>query len=225
MSKQKLPAPVKPGEPRPEYGPAMRALHPRWRKCVEMLFLSKGNQAHALRLAGYGGTADSLASMASRLFADERVRKALREECDRRVDVLEPEMMSTTLEIIRDAATKPADRLRGIGMIWDRANPIVTKSLVKVEHHLSEPELEVSHYRALQRLGAPREAFLQRFGPNGLSRVEQLVAEDEAKRRQIEGNVTIEAEYEEVEAEPIKIPSEPQPAPIAPPGTVDEDLI
>jgi phage terminase small subunit len=181
----------------------MRALHPRWRKCVEMLFVTGGNQTQALRLAGYAGEPNSMKVTASRLFADERVRKALREECDRRVDILEPEMMGVTLEIVRDISVKPADRLRAVGMVWDRANPIVTKSINQVNHTLaiSEPERDILHYRALQKLGAPPEAFLQRFGPNGLPRVEALVLADEHKRRQIEGDV-VEAEYDVIEAEP-----------------------
>jgi phage terminase small subunit len=197
----------------------MRALHPRWRKCVEMLFVAQGNQTQALRLAGYEGASDSLSSMAWRMFSDDRVRKALREECDRRVETLEPEVMGITLEIVRDLATKPADRLRAAAMLWDRSNPVVTKSLIKVEHHLSEPEREIQHYRALQRLGAPRDAFLQRFGPNGLPRVEALVLAEENKRRQIEGDV-VDVEYDEIEVEP----SIDNPDMIVASETVDEDL-
>jgi hypothetical protein len=202
----------------------MRALHPRWRKAVEMLFLAQGNQTKALRLAGYEGAPDTLKVTACRLFADDRVRKALREECDKRVDMLEPEVMSVTIGIVRDIALKPADRLRAAAMLWDRANPIISKSLVQVEHHLSEPELEMQHYRALQRLGAPREAFLQRFGPNGISRVEQLIAADEAKRRQIEGDA-IEVEYEEVDPPAAAATAaELQRTPDAPDPVFDEDL-
>jgi hypothetical protein len=206
-------------DPTPEYGPAMRALHPRWRKAVEMLFLAGGNQTQALRLSGYTGEPNSLKVTASRLFADDRVRKALREECDRRTSTLEPEMMAVTLEVVRDLSTKPADRLRAASMIWDRANPIQSKHLISVEHSISEPERELQHYRALQKLGAPREAFLQRFGPNGLPRVEAMVAAEEAKRLQIEsGTTTIDGEYEEIEI------ADESPTTIVSPGTVDEEL-
>ena len=36
----------------PEFGPAMRALAPRWQKAVMALFLTKGNRSAALRAAG-----------------------------------------------------------------------------------------------------------------------------------------------------------------------------
>ena len=54
---------------------------------------------------------------------------------------------------------------------------------------------------ALRSLGAPHDAFLARFGPNGLARVEALIAAEDAKRREIEG-ATIDAEYEDISGPP-----------------------
>jgi hypothetical protein len=93
---------------------------------------------------------------------------------------------------------KAADRLRAAGMLWERARPVVTHHRVEVEHHVTDDERDVQHWRALKRLGAPDEAFLQRFGPNGLARVEALVLAEEARRREIEGP-TIEVDYDEVQ--------------------------
>src|SRR5262249_36271371 len=116
-----------PRDPEPEWGPCMRVLPTKWRRAVEALFLTNGDQSKALRLAGYSGTNESINVMASRIFGDDRVRAAIREVCLTRIDISEPELFSTTLQILRDPSEKAADRLRAIGMIWDRSNPIQNK--------------------------------------------------------------------------------------------------
>jgi hypothetical protein len=98
---------------------------------------------------------------------------------------------------MRSPAEKAADRLRAVGMIWERARPVVQHHRVEVEHHLTDDERDVAHWRALKKLGAPADAFLQRFGPNGLPRVEAMVLAEEARRREIEAP-SIEVEYDEV---------------------------
>jgi hypothetical protein len=47
-----------------------------------------------------------------------------------------------------------------------------------------------------EEFGAPEDAFLRRFGPAGVARVEALVAAEAARRRQMEGRI-IEAQLEE----------------------------
>ena len=206
-------------EPQPELGPAMRSLYPRWRKAVLALFLTDGNRAKALQVAGYNASSSkSLANMASRLFSDERIRLAIREECAKRIDTTEPELISTTLSIMRNSGEKAADRLRAVDMMWQRANPVMTKHKIEVEHDMSTDERDIAHYRALQKLGAPQQAFLDRFGPNGLPRVEAMVIAEEAKRQEIEAGVTIEATFEEVDEEQpaaavAQAPDEPEPQP------------
>jgi len=212
-------------EPVPEPGPAMRVLPVRWQRAVDALFHTQGDRSAALRAAGYEGTPASLNTMAWRIFSDDRVRAAVKEECMRRIDISEPELYSTAMGILRDTSEKAADRLRAVGMVWDRSNPVMSRHKIEVEHHLTAPEIELQHYRALQKLGAPRDAFLARFGPNGLPRVEALVAADEAKRLQVEGDV-IAADYEEVTVAPAP-PSRPNnlvPVGTVPTGTVDEAL-
>jgi len=181
-------------DPIPELGPAMRVLPEKWQKAVDALFLVDGDRSKALRLAGYQGKSESINVMASRIFADDRVRRAIREECTRRIDASEPELISVTRKILHDANEKASDRLRAASMLWDRSNPVVHKHQVEVEHHLSDDERDVQHYHALQKLGAPHAAFLARFGPNGLARVEAFIAAEETKRHMIEAPV-IEAEY------------------------------
>lgn len=182
-------------DPVPELGPAMRVLPEKWQKAVDALFLVDGDRSKALRLAGYVGKPASINVMASRIYADDRVRRAIREECDRRIDTCEPELIAVTRTILHDVGEKANDRLRAAAMLWDRSNPVVHKHQIAVEHHLTDDERDIQHYHALKNLGAPHEAFLSRFGPNGIARVEAFIAAEEAKRRQIEAPV-IDVEYE-----------------------------
>jgi hypothetical protein len=178
MTAAKPPAPAPASDPTPEFGPAMRALPPRWQKAVMALFVTGGNRSQAYRLAGFGTAADApgipgssstaIRANASRLFQDARVRSAIREYAISQIDISEPEVMHTVLEIMRDANERGTDRLRAAAMLWDRAAPIINKVKVDIETHLTVSQIDVSHYRALQRLGAPRQAFIERFGINGL---------------------------------------------------------
>jgi hypothetical protein len=180
-----------------ELGPCMRVLPFKWARAVEALFETNGDMTKAIERAGYRGKRESLRVMAHRIFADDRVRRAVKEECNKRIDISEPELLSTTMSIWRNTTEKAADRLRAVSMVWDRANPVMTKHKVEVEHHLTNDEIEIQHWRALKKLGAPAEAFLARFGPNGISRVEALILAEDARRGEIEGN-TIEAEYQDI---------------------------
>ena len=172
----------------------MRALNPRWQKAVTALFLTGGNRAAAVRMAGYKAKRDnSLYVRASRLFADDRVRAAIREEAAKHIEIAEPELLAATLSIVRDTDKRDVDRLRAIAMIWDRANPVLNKHKIEVEHHLSVDETDMQHYRALQNLGAPQSTFVARFGYNGLARVEAMIAAEDTKHKQIE------TDYHEVE--------------------------
>src|SRR5262249_23240743 len=86
-------------DPQPEYGPAMRAISPKWRLAVEALFSTRGDMTKAIEIAGYRGTRESLRVMASRIFSDDRVRMAVKEMCNKRIDITEPELLMATMEI------------------------------------------------------------------------------------------------------------------------------
>jgi hypothetical protein len=209
-------------EPEPEYGPAMRALpSPKWRRAVEFVFLTNGDMTKAIELAGYRGKRESLRVMACRIFADNRMRAAIKEECNKRIDITEPELLLTAMEVFRNPGEKAADRLRAVAMVWDRANPVMTKHKIEVEHHLSSDERDIQHYRAMKKIGAASEAFLARFGPNGLARVEAMIALEDSKLREIEGQ-TIEADYVEIAPEETVAP---EAAPEQKPEQIfDEDM-
>jgi hypothetical protein len=189
-------APIR-SDPAPELGPAMRVLPPRWQKAVTALFLTDGNKTQALRVAGYKAATPSLRVMASRIFADDRVRLAIREVAAQQIDIAEPEMLAATLQIIRDQKEPARDRLRAISMVWDRSNPVVNKLKLDVEHHISSDDRDIQHWRALQRLGAPQQAFLDRFGHAGMARVQTMIAAEDAKQKQIAGDV-VDADYEDI---------------------------
>ena len=189
---------VVPRDPTPELGPCMRVLPARWRHAVEALFLTNGDRSKALEMAGYkSDNRESLHVQACRIFKDDRVRAAIAEELAKEIDISGPEMFGMARIIARNPGERAVDRLRAMGMFIDRSNPIMTKHQITVEHHLTDDERDIRHWHAMKKLGLPPDAFLARFGPNGIARVEALVLAEEAKRREIEGN-TIEAEYEDV---------------------------
>lgn len=189
------PAPLPPATlddlPNIEAGPAMRVLPLKWQKIVIALFLNGGNQTSAYLAGGLGNpnNRDAARVSSTRFFQDDRIRAAVKETAIRLLDLAEPEMLALVLDIARDMNKAPRDRLRAISMVWDRANPVLNRTQIEVSHTMSDAELEVQHYRALQRLQAPEVAFLNRFGTAGLERVKQLVAAEDAKRKQIEGDV------------------------------------
>jgi len=183
-------------EPVAEFGPAMRALHPRWQRAVIGLFISGGNKTAALRLAGYkADNLNSIKATASKIFADARVKAAVLEECANHLATDAPEMLAIAAGIARNTEARDADRLSATRIYLDRGLPITTTHRVEVEHHLSVDQTDMEHYRALQKLGAPQSAFLARFGANGLPRVEAMVAADDAKHK------LIETDYQEVETD------------------------
>jgi len=182
-----------------EFGPCMRALKPQQQRAVLALFQTEGVRTEAMRLAGYSTkSAKSLKSHASAFFRNERVRAAVREVAEHEIAIAEPELLALTWRIARDVGTAPRDRLRAISMVWDRTNPVLHKHEVKVGVHLTAEEIDVQHFRALRKLNAPQQAYLDRFGINGVERVKLLVhAEDEKQKRKD----AIDGEFTEVTTE------------------------
>lgn len=102
---------------------------------------------------------------------------------------------------MHDKDQKTTDRLRAVSMLWDRSNPVATKHQIEVKHTLSVEETEIEHFRALKRMGASENAFLDRFGINGLPRVRALVEAEDGKVESM-GEI-IEGEAEEVPIDDI----------------------
>jgi phage terminase small subunit len=183
-------------KPPVEFGPCMRALKPQQQRAVLALFQTEGNRTQAMALAGYSTNSHkALKSYASAFFRNERVRAAVREVAEHEIAIAEPELLALTWRIARDVGTAPRDRLRAIGMVWDRTNPVLHKHEVKVGVHLTAEEIDSQHFRALQKLNAPEQAFLDRFGINGLQRVREMVAIEDARQKREDA---IDGEFTEV---------------------------
>jgi hypothetical protein len=100
---------VSPHEPVPELGPAMRALA----KGRDGALYTKGNRSAALRLAGYGAKTPSMRVMASRMFADPRMRAAIREVASHMIETAEPEL-TTGNHLVRSRGARPAPNIEQI---------------------------------------------------------------------------------------------------------------
>jgi len=190
-----------------------------------MLFVAKGNQTKAIELAGYEGKPESLRVTAHRIFTQDSVRAAIAEQMRSRIDISEPEVFEIVASIMRDPKAKEADRLRASAMLWDRSNPVMTRHEIVVSHQMSDEERDIRHWLALKKIGSPQSAFLARFGPNGIARVEAMVRAEEAKRRELEAG-TINVEYEEVMPDAQAPPPTTEPTVVAAEQqTFDEDLL
>jgi hypothetical protein len=177
-----------------EIGPAMRSLCARHREAVRLLFELKGNRVGVFKRLGYGNPKNpnyrrNVHAESSRFFSDKRVRAAIREEITARLDSGEVEILEGVRDIALNAEVKATDRLRALGMMWDRSRPVETKHHIEVEHSVTNDERDVQHFVAMRRIGAPEDAFIRRFGVNGIARVQALVAAEEARRRQLDGPV------------------------------------
>jgi phage terminase small subunit len=120
-------------------GPAMLALPTdRHRAFVRALYQVKpghGSGVKAAKLAGWGSTTSSpasLATIASRLAHDERVLAAIREEDEKRIRSSAPRAISALSALVENPKHK--DHARGIAMVLDRVHPAQTQHTVKVEH-------------------------------------------------------------------------------------------
>jgi hypothetical protein len=177
-----------------QLGPAMRALpNDRWRSFVEFYVLgtfrnihkdSYGAQARAARAAGYGGprtTPGALAQIAWNLMRDDRMIAAIAEESRKLLRAGAPEAVKAVQNGIRNPNHK--DHAKFVAMALDRCDPIESRQIVEVTHRNIDPDQEaLEELRAARQLDAPREKLLELYGVNGLDRLEQLEAQDRARR-------------------------------------------
>jgi hypothetical protein len=125
-----------------QYGPAMLALpSDRHRRFVEMLYQVPpgfGFGVAAARASGWGcenSTADSMATISSRLLHDERVLAAVHEIDRARIRASAPRAIRSLAQILEDPESK--DFIRAAGMILDRTHPVHTVHTVDVVHRAS----------------------------------------------------------------------------------------
>lgn len=136
-------------------GPAMLALpSDRHRAFVRALYQVRpghGARVKAAKLAGFGtptSSAQTMATIASRLAHDERVLAALAEEDQKYIRSSAPRAIGALGRLIEDPRHK--DHARGIAMVLDRTMPLETVHNVKVEHDVSPSVAEAA--RIVERI-------------------------------------------------------------------------
>jgi hypothetical protein len=118
-------------------GPAMLALPTdRHRAFVRALYSVRpghGARVKAAKLAGFGcqhSTAQTMATIASRLSHDERILAAIAEEDQKFIRSSASRAIGALSRLIENPNAK--DHVRGIAMILDRTMPVET--IVKMQH-------------------------------------------------------------------------------------------
>ena len=149
-------------------GPKMQALpSDRHRTFVRALYQVKpghGANSKAARLAGFGtpnSSAQSIASIASRLAHDERVLEAIAEEDQKRIRASAPRAVSALSRLVEDP--KHRDHARAIGMVLDRVHPAEMVSTVKVKHDVTEEFRDTA--KVLKRIAELAEKFSVKLPP------------------------------------------------------------
>jgi hypothetical protein len=120
-------------------GPAMLALPTdRHRAFVRALYTVRpghGARVKATKLAGFGcehSTAQTMATIASRLSHDERILAAIAEEDQKFIRSSAPRALGALSRLIENPNAK--DHVRGIAMVLDRTAPLETLHNVRVAH-------------------------------------------------------------------------------------------
>jgi hypothetical protein len=118
-------------------GPKMLALPTdRHRAFVRALYAVRpgfGARVKAAKLAGWGcpnSSAQSMATIASRLSHDERVLEAIREEDEKHIRSSAPRAIAALSRLIETPSAK--DHVRGIALVLDRTHP--AESVINVKH-------------------------------------------------------------------------------------------
>jgi hypothetical protein len=171
-----------------EFGPAMKALpSDRHRAFVLNLYaIRPGHGAHvkAAKMAGFGTTtssAQSWASIASRLAHDDRVLAAMHEEDQRRIRSSAPRAIRALQNLVETPDHK--DHARAIGMVLDRVHPAETHHVVDVTHThvVDHKRAAIDDLRRLKSVGVPHDELLRIFGFSGLSIYERQLEREDAE--------------------------------------------
>jgi phage terminase small subunit len=122
----------------PDWGPAMAVLNDRQRAFVLGLYQVRpghGASVRAARLAGYGtpqSSAETMATIASRLVHGEKIQAALREHDGKVLRASAPRALLALHGMVENPEHK--DHARAVGMVLDRVHPVETIHHVKSEH-------------------------------------------------------------------------------------------
>lgn len=181
---------------KPKWGPKMLALpNDRWRRFVEVwleMGTAGGGYTGAARAAGFKGADTSLKVTAYRLAHDFRIQEAIQEEARKRLNSLVPGALEAMGDILGEKKHK--DRALIAKTVLDRTGlHEVAETKHTIEFIGNDPAMLERARQLALRLNMPVEKLLGSSLARGLpAPTPELVA--------------VEAEYEEVEAEPEEEP-------------------
>jgi len=124
------------------FGPAMALLNERQKLFVQAFFASPkkhGAATFAARAAGYGSptsSAQSMASIASRLCSDSRIQDAIQEESRKYVTTMGPAAVRALKNLISTPGHR--DHGRAVGILMERIAPVESTHTVRVSHDATE---------------------------------------------------------------------------------------
>jgi hypothetical protein len=189
-----------------ELGPAMRQLTEQQRNFVrfyvaEAMIKPYGAATRAAAAAGYADKRVSgvqrLTSKTAYLLLHDKTRSpkiiaAINEETQRITRMGSPEAVGALYKIVHDP--QHPGHLKALDMILARTDPVVARTDLNVTVRNVDPDVEaLEELRALRKVGATREKLLELYGANGLDRIEELEARENAVRaitaKTIEGEV------------------------------------
>ena len=162
------------------FGPAMVALPTDRQRAFVIALLDTGgiNHTKAAQLAGFEGDNNSLKVTAHRVFHDERVQAAIREEANRRLHASAGLAVCVLVEIAT-SAPQPKDRIKAAQAILNR-----TGMHEKTEHKVTTTDISKTDEELVKRA----KELAKQFGMD---------------ERQLLGDMGIvDAEYTEVPAGP-----------------------
>jgi phage terminase small subunit len=178
-----------------ELGPALRALNEQQRNFVrhyvaEAMIKPYGAATRAAHAAGYSdkrvnGVQRLTSKMAYTLLHDKtrspKIVAAIAEETQRITRMGAPEAVGALYKIVHDPLHP--GHLKALDMILSRTDPVVSRQDIAVTHRVVDPDVEaLEELRALRKVGATREKLLELYGANGLDRIEELEARENAVR-------------------------------------------
>ena len=129
------------------FGPAMVALPTDRQRAFVIALLDTGgiNHTKAAQLAGYEGGTDSLRVTAHRVFHDERVQAAIREEANRRLHAASGLAVCVLVEIA-SSSPQPKDRIKAAQAILNR-----TGMHEKTEHKVTTTDISKTDEELVKR--------------------------------------------------------------------------
>jgi phage terminase small subunit len=141
-------------------GPAMLALPTdRHRAFVRAMYSVRpgfGAAVRAAKLAGFGtaeSSAQTMASIGSRLTHDVRIQAAFAEQDQLHIRAAAPRALRALSHLIEDPRHR--DHARALGMVLDRTNPVEMLHKVKHEHEVSSSMIATAEvFKQIMELAA-----------------------------------------------------------------------